>query len=256
MKDLYLISPSVVHSMKKIVEMMLEGSDRCRIVLNSEGWTYQIIDARRYSDIRANFAISALTVLSQFEGIVLRVWLKHLLAFFKDTTEEVWVASDRYVLELRSGERVARINSYLDNVVYLNLGNYLDWPNFTINTLELSNVIMQLAVGGEYIRVTLLGSRLSIGTTFETGSIQYDAVELPGTADLFRVDSPGKVEGNQYSIKYLKQVCGIQSLCTRTTKVWLKNSSPIVIRSVFKSNIGFIEIIIAPKKSCVLSSVV
>lgn len=104
-----------------------------------------------------------------------------------------------------------------DNTAYLQLDllHYRDWPNFEMSATEFSNIVLDLAVGGSEMSVSIdTNSNVKFHTNFESGKIDID---VP-TDVLLSHRAPEKTcVTSTFIVKFMKLLCSITYIVRSVT---------------------------------------
>lgn len=232
-------------SLRKLVETILEGTEVGQLRFDPVNQEFQLaaIDSLWVCHMNTTFSKQSFSRFELKEPLCITTHLKPIHDFLRVGR------SDRIVSfqQTNNGQVKLADVSTNENVTMKQVEEHYDsqhrdhrsWPSFEISSVELGNIILDLAVSGMDMMITMEPSgNVLFHSSFDTGDIWHESKNGQNEVIQARTLPNRRQESGKYLIKYLKIICSLTHLAP-TTMVYLGDNQVSLEISDTSNNIRF-----------------
>lgn len=246
-------SLSVSSLLRKTLETMLDGSEQGRLSFSATELHLQSVDAMNVCLCTTTIRNTHCPMYRVRRPIAVNVQLRSLYHMIKGIPNAIvafTVVHGVFWVQLRTPQGPAqpsrRIVPTNDTTQYYQIPRslYEHGTSFRLHPEEFVNTILDVAVGGGYLEVSIRDHHMYWKTQFETGTIAIvtTAAPLPSTLVLLPHMPPVT---NTYLTKFFKQACTIAPSCTGLV-IFMQTDGPIVLHFETEDDVADLVIAIVP----------
>jgi len=236
---------------------MLDGSEQGLISFTDFGLQFQSVDSIGVCMCLFRFPARKFFRYDLEQDRQVKFKLRPLYNFvkkFHSTSMAFTCNNNRITLAVTSNfdkgtskQNLYHIDNTHDNTVYYALPSSIldDSACFRLNPEEFTNIVLDLAVGGGYINVSMQGTRTEFKTIFETGTIVTSCNPNPDRQEYEIIRPAVGSICNTYLTKFFKQASNLSSSC-RQLCIYIHKDGPIVLQFDMNKELCQIFISIAP----------
>lgn len=243
-------------TLKRVLETIIEGTERARLTFRPQCETPLVVessDSLWVCRTRAAFRRSAFERIRITHVVELTVDIKVMHDFLRackqckrlkmsldapaDLRDAPFVPAPRpseaqLVLSEQSGTQapVTLYHHPMDDIPRFESDLYESWPSFVIRSQELTNITLDLAVGGTEMTVTVLANGdIRLATEFDTGEIEHHGYHGENHS-VFEVTRAPRTDAKSGKciVKFLKLVCSL-ALLTKDAHVYVEPEGCVVV---------------------------
>jgi hypothetical protein len=232
---LVLCSLSVSVLLRKTLETMLEGSEQGRLCFSTTEIHLQSVDAMAVCVCSTTIPTVQCSLARIPRPVRLNVQLRPLYNFVKGSPNaDLSFAMVRGVLWLqlrppKGPMPIYKVVATDDTTQYYQLPRscYEHGVSFRLHPDEFVNTILDLAVGGGYLEISIREQQMDWKTHFETGTIAITTLAPARVLPASLARQP--VVTNTYLTKFFKQACTIAPCCTGLV-LFMQAAGPLVLQ--------------------------
>ena len=262
---LLTLSHEATVNLKKITEVLLEGSEKALLTLAEKEVCLQTVDATWtctaiYRIPRSQYSLSR---FSQCPPVSIKFDLKTLHAFLKSGGTRVlafrYNANGQVKLISACGPNIrgtrarqkapVQLIEIKDRCPYVAIPKtvFHNWLNVKLDPHEFSNITLDLATGGGYMEMSVYGNNMVVfQSVFDVGNVHFQTHDFPvqqnrhcrpaRSAQKRRLgqqcQNSDVLVKERFIIKFLKLVCGLASICAHMG-IYLKPQNPLFMELLF-----------------------
>ena len=226
-------SGTSVNAVRKILETLLDGAEEVMIIFNTNGIVFKTVDSLSicmYTFIIpcSNFEVFDVEYIFQMSFKTRPVYE---IIRKNGTNDLVFMSSDNINLQVVVNNDRAHHVDRISCSTYFTIPQnvFLEYPCFSIDPVEFSYSILDMAVSGKLINIVFNERDAYWTTRSEMCNVTIRATDQTRSDHQFRViRSTTQDIKNTYITKFLKQGCGI-ALVSNTLMVYIDKDAPVVL---------------------------
>jgi hypothetical protein len=224
---------------KKGIETLYEGSSLALIEANKEEFIIKTIDANEICTCTFRFKKKLFFDFEIEEEYSLNIKLQQLCEFLKkkkNTNSLVFSFSNEglecgYDYFLRPNSSIF-IDNIPDDITYLDIKQdyYNSFPFFSLNAVEFSNIITEIATGGSFLNLYFSQTKVNFESGGEVGTVNITLFENKHV----EIQNDGVIK-SRYVSKFVKQSCSIAMYSIKVT-VYVGPNNTLFIEFILQNN--------------------
>lgn len=241
-------STDLSNLIKRSLECILDGSEQAVISLYPDHICIQSVDSLAVCMCTFTFYTQRFTTFDIDEEVQVRFKVRSVYETIKKFDCLVLETDGDSIWFTDNHERRYLLVESQDSTTYYSVSASLFdmCACFKLHPVEFSNIILELAVGGGHIEVSMDNYTTYWKTMFETGDILFETTQKRRDNSHYRVIKPAVPKiSNIYLTKFLKQACNIANICNSLI-VYVRPDGPMFLKFEMGSRLSEVVITLVP----------